>query len=168
MAHAKWLDRLDDRAELVAAALAFAAAVLVFAGVVMRNVFTTSPSWIAELPVHLIVWAVFLALAASFSRGTELGLDILVRRLSPRVQWALDRLGALAMLLIASMLVWLGIELVNRQYVMGAVTASAARTPLWLITSAMPVGCAMLALHAAARLAGRERFKPVDEALPIE
>jgi len=26
----------------------------------------------------------------------------------------------------------------------------------------------MLALHAAARLAGRERFKPVDEALPIE
>jgi TRAP-type transport system small permease protein len=168
MAHAKWLDRLDDRAELVAAVLAFAAAVLVFAGVVMRNVFTTSPSWIAELPVHLIVWAVFLALAASFSRGTELGLDILVRRLSPRVQWALERLGALAMLLIASMLVWLGIELVNRQYVMGAVTASAARTPLWLITSAMPVGCAMLALHAAARLAGRERFKPVDEALPIE
>jgi TRAP-type C4-dicarboxylate transport system permease small subunit len=123
MAHAKWLDRLDDRAELVAAVLAFAAAVLVFAGVVMRNVFTTSPSWIAELPVHLIVWAVFLALAASFSRGTELGLDILVRRLSPRVQWALDRLGALAMLLIASMLVWLGIELVSRQYVMGAVTA---------------------------------------------
>jgi TRAP-type transport system small permease protein len=168
MAHAKWLDRLDDRAELVAAALAFAAAALVFAGVVMRNVFTTSPSWIAELPVHLIVWSVFLALAASFSRGTELGLDILVRRLSPRVQWALDRLGALAMLLIASMLVWLGIELASRQYVMGAVTASAARTPLWLVTSAMPVGCAMLALHAAARLAGRERFKPVDEALPIE
>ena len=168
MAHAKWLDRLDDRAELAAAGLVFAAAVLVFAGVVMRNVFTTSPSWIAELPVHLVVWSVFLALAASFSRGVELGLDILVRRLPPRVQWALDRLGALAMLVIALMLVWLGIELVRRQYVLGAVTASAARTPLWLITAAMPVGCAMLALHAAARLAGRERFKPVDAALPIE
>jgi TRAP-type C4-dicarboxylate transport system permease small subunit len=168
MAHAKWLDRLDDRAELAAAALVLGAAGLVFAGVVMRNVFTTSPSWIAELPVHLIVWAVFLALAASFSRGAELGLDILVRRLPLRVQWVLDRLGALAMLVIAVMLVWLGIELARRQYTMGAVTASAARTPLWLITSAMPVGCAMLALHAAARLAGRERFKPADEALPIE
>ncbi len=168
MAHAKWLDRLDDRAELAAATLAFAAAMLVFAGVVMRNLFTTSPSWIAELPVHLIVWSVFLALASSFSRGTQLGLDILVRRLSPRVQWALDRLGALAMLVITLMLIWLGIELVRRQYGMGAVTASAARTPLWLVTSAMPVGCAMLALHGAARLAGRERFKPLDEALPIE
>jgi TRAP-type C4-dicarboxylate transport system permease small subunit len=168
MAHAKWLDRLDDRAELAAAGLVFAAAVLVFAGVVMRNLFTTSPSWIAELPVHLVVWSVFLALAASFSRGVELGLDILVRRLPPRVQWALDRLGALAMLVIALMLVWLGIELVRRQYVLGAVTASAARTPLWLITAAMPVGCAMLALHAAARLAGRERFKPVASARPIE
>ena len=168
MAHARWLDHLDDRAELAAAGLVLAAAGLVFAGVVMRNVFTTSPSWIAELPVHFIVWAVFLALAASFSRGAELGLDILVRRLPPGVQWALDRLGALAMLVIAAMLVWLGSELVQRQYAMGAVTASAARTPLWLITSAMPVGCAMLALHAAARLAGRERFKPADEALPIE
>ena len=66
------------------------------------------------------------------------------------------------------MLVWLGIELMRRQYAIGAVTASAARTPLWLITAAMPTGCAMLALHSAARLAGRERFKPVDEALPLE
>ena len=101
MAPAKWLDRLDDRAELAAAALIFAAAMLVFAGVVMRNLFTTSPSWIAELPVHFVVWAVFLALAASFSRGAELGLDILVRRLAPTVQKLLHRLGALAMLLIA-------------------------------------------------------------------
>ncbi len=168
MAPAKWLDRLDDRAELAAAALIFASAMLVFAGVVMRNLFTTSPSWIAELPVHFVVWAVFLALAASFSRGAELGLDILVRRLAPSMQQALNRLGALAMLLIAGMLVWLGIELMRRQYAIGAVTASAARTPLWLITAAMPTGCAMLALHAAARLAGRERFKPVDEALPLE
>src|SRR5205085_6748064 len=105
MARASWLDRLDDRAELAAAALVLAATVLVFAGVVMRNLFTTSPSWIAELPVHFIVWAIFLALAASFSRGAELGLDILVRRLPPAVQRALDRLGALAMLLIAVMLV---------------------------------------------------------------
>lgn len=168
MALARWLDRLDDRAELVAAVLTFFAALIVFAGVVMRNIFSTSPSWIAELPTQMIVWAVFLALAASFSRGAELGLDILVRRLPPRVQWTLDRIGALAMLLIALMLCWLGGELVYRQYVIGAVTASATRTPLWLITSAMPVGCAMLALHTAARLAGRQRFKQIEEALPTE
>jgi TRAP-type C4-dicarboxylate transport system permease small subunit len=165
MAYAKWLDRLDDMAELIAAVLAFGAALLVFSGVVMRNLFTTSPSWIAELPVHLIVWAVFLALAASFSRGAELGLDLIVRRLPPRVQWALDRIGALAMLLIALMLVWLGWQLMHRQYVIGAVTA---RTPLWAITIAMPIGCAMLALHAAARIGGRAKSKPAEQALPIE
>ena len=43
MALARWLDRLDDRAELVAAVLTFFAALIVFAGVVMRNIFSTSP-----------------------------------------------------------------------------------------------------------------------------
>lgn len=149
MQTAKWL----ERAELCAATLAFAVAVLVFSGVVMRNLFTTSPSWIAELPVYLMVWAVFLALARSFSHGAQLGLDLLVRRLPPAVQIALDRLGALAMLAIAAMLAWLGWRLAVQQYTIGAVSNSATRTPLWLITAAMPAGCLLLAWHALRRLA---------------
>lgn len=168
MVTAKWLERLDDRLELLSATLILVAALLVFAGVVMRNLAATSPSWIAELPVHIVVWAVFLALSASFSRGVELGLDILVRRLPSPLQRILNKLGALAMLLIALLLAWLGFELAGRQHAMGVVTASAARTPLWLVTAAMPVGCLLLALHAAARLAGRARHRPDDEALLLE
>lgn len=146
------LERLEHAAEVAAAALTFLAGTLVFAGVVLRNLFTISPSWIAELPVHLFVWAVFLALAGSFSRGPQMGIDLLVRQLPAGVQSALAAVAALGMLVTALMLVWLGAELVLRQYSGGAVSVSAARTPLWLVTLALPTGCALLAMHAFARM----------------
>ena len=162
------LGRVERAAETVAAYLTLLASALVFGGVVLRNLFTVSPSWIAEVPSHAFVWAVFLALAGAFSRGPQLGLDIVVRQLPRGVQRALSIFGSLAMLAIACMIVWLGFELALRQFTTGAASNTATRTPLWLITLALPIGFALLGAHALARIAGREpqAARPAAEDAP--
>ena len=64
---------IERSAETLAAILTLVSAALIFVGVVLRNLFSMSPSWITEIPTYGLVWAVFLALAGAFSRGPQLG-----------------------------------------------------------------------------------------------
>lgn len=146
------LDFIEKSAETVAAVLTLLAATLIFIGVVLRNVFSISPSWITEVPTYAFVWAIFLALAGAFSRGPQLGLDIVVRKLPLAYQKFLHGFGAIAMLVIALLVAWLGAELCVRQFMTGAVSNTALRFSLWAVTCSLVLGFVLLAAHAVARI----------------
>lgn len=80
------IEKIEKTTESVAAFLTIFAAVIIFLGVILRNIFKTSPSWISELPTYAFTWAVFLALMSAFSSGPQLGLDAIVRMFSARWQ----------------------------------------------------------------------------------
>lgn len=147
-----WVERVEDLAEVAAAWLMLAGGALLMAGVAMRNVLHASPSWIVELPVYLLVWGVFLALACSFHRGPQMGVDLVVRRLPASVQRLLALLRALAMLAIALALAWLTGTLALQQLALGTVSNTAMRAPLAAVTLAAPIGCLLIALRALADL----------------
>ena len=151
---------IERSAETLAAILTLVSATLIFVGVVLRNLFSMSPSWITEIPTYGFVWAVFLALAGAFSRGPQLGLDIVVRKLPQKAQKLLHGFGALAMVAIAATMVWLGAELCLRQFTTGAVSNTALRFPLWIVTTSMVIGFALLMAHGWARVRGREPEPP--------
>jgi TRAP-type C4-dicarboxylate transport system permease small subunit len=148
------ISRLEDSAELVAASLTLLTAVLVFLGVILRNFFQSSPSWITEIPTYAFTWAIFLALATAFSRGPQLGLDMIVRRLNIGLQKFIYFFSALAMFCISMMLIWLGSDLTFQQFSSHAVTNTALRFPLWGVSMALPIGFLLLAIHATVRLRG--------------
>jgi TRAP-type C4-dicarboxylate transport system permease small subunit len=146
------LQKFEHLAETLASHCALWAAVLIFTGVVLRNTLSSSPSWITEIPTYLFIWAVFMALAGAFSKGPQLGLDILVRRLPQFHQRVLQGLGSLAMFVISAAMSWLGFELFLRQWSTGAVSNTALRFPLCWVTLAMVLGFSLLWAHAGARL----------------
>jgi len=153
------LERIERGAEGVAAYLTLISAALIFLGVVLRNTVSASPSWITEIPTYGFVWAVFLSLACAFSRGPQLGLDIVVRQLPMTYQRILHLFGSLAMVSIAAIMAWLGFELCIRQLSTGAVSNTALRFPLGVVTLAMVLGFILLFLH------GLSRFR-TDPSLP--
>lgn len=146
--------RFEQLVEGVAAFLTGLSAALIFLGVVLRNVFELSPSWVVEAPIYTFVWAVFLVLGGTFQRGVHLGLDIVVATLPAPLQRGFAVFCALAMVAIAATLVWLGLGLTLEQISIGAVSNTALKMPLYVVTAAMPLGFALLLVRALADIVG--------------
>lgn len=162
-----WLRRVEHSADTLAAILVAASAAIVFLGVVLRNVLGVSPSWVVEAPIYTFVWAMFLVLGGTFQRGLHLGIDIIVARLPDGLRRTFAIFGSLAMAAIAGVLLWLGAGLVFRQFAIGAVSNTALRMPLFVVSAAMPVGFGLLLLRALADLFLR-KSEPVDLVLPAD
>ena len=162
-----WLRRVEHSAETLAAVLVAASAAIVFLGVVLRNILGVSPSWVVEAPIYTFVWAMFLVLGGTFQRGLHLGIDIIVARLPDRLRWSFAIFGSLAMAAIAGVLLLLGAGLAFRQFSIGAVSNTALRMPLFMISAAMPVGFGLLLLRAVADLLLRKN-EPVNSVFPAD
>jgi TRAP-type C4-dicarboxylate transport system permease small subunit len=141
--------RFEQVVEDLAAILTGISAVLIFAGVVLRNLFDLSPSWVVEAPTYTFVWAVFLVLGGTFQRGLHLGLDIIVASLPAQLRRAFALFCLVAMAATAGMLVWLGARLTYEQFSIGAISNTALKMPLYMVSAAMPIGFALLFLRAA-------------------
>lgn len=129
--------------------------VLVFVAAVMRF-FERPLIWSVDLAQLLFIWLCFVGASRAMRERAHLGVDILVRRLSPRVRLAIEFL--LAALFIAFMAV-IAVEgtrltLLNRQRLFGDSGLSYA-----YVTIAVPVGCLFLTLSILANAveAWRER-----------
>jgi TRAP-type C4-dicarboxylate transport system permease small subunit len=123
--------------------------VLIFVGVVLRTLFDLSPSWVVEAPIYTFVWAVFLVLGGTFQRGLHLGLDVIIASLPVPLRRAFALFCLVAMVATAGMLVWLGAQLTYEQFSIGAISNTALKMPLYIVSTAMPIGFALLLLRAA-------------------
>lgn len=161
------LMRVEQVVETVAAALTGLSALLIFVGVVLRNLFSISPAWVIEAPIYTFVWAAFLVLGGTFQRGLHLGLDVIVAALPASLQRAFAIFSIVAMIIIAATLMWLGLALSIEQFEMGAATNTALQMPLYLVTAAMPVGFALLLLRGLVDLAAR-KYREAPNPAPTE
>ncbi|HEV7368375.1 TRAP transporter small permease [Arenibaculum sp.] len=133
---------------LVAGVLLAVIVVLVFAAGVMRW-FGYPLVWSVDLAQLLFVWVSFLGADLALRRHAHIGIDYLVKRLPPRARTLLD--VALALLLLAFLLAMtvLGYRLtmLNLERRFGDSGISYA-----FVTSAVPVGCLLLALTLSGQL----------------
>ncbi len=79
-------DRLGKATEGALCIVTAAVVLLIGAQVVFRYVLNHSIFWAEELGRIFLVWITFLGAAAAFKRGGHMGVDIIVRRLSPRAR----------------------------------------------------------------------------------
>jgi len=102
----RWLGRLVDWAVVVLGMIMVA---LVFANVVMHNVFARDLAWTIELSELLMVWVTLLGGAAAARRGAHMAINELIDRLQVRQRQAVEVLIQLLVLVTLGLLAWYGI-----------------------------------------------------------
>jgi TRAP-type C4-dicarboxylate transport system permease small subunit len=105
-----WLARLVDWSIV---AIGAAMASLVFANVIVRNVFHGDIAWTTEFCELLMVWVSFLGGAAATRRGAHMVVGELVGRLSGRARRAADAAIQLVVLVTLALLVWYGLGIAD-------------------------------------------------------
>jgi TRAP-type transport system small permease protein len=91
--------------------------------------------WTEEMARFLFVWTIMLGATLGIREGSHLVVDIWPR-LSPRPEAALRLLSSIAVLIMALVFVWAGIEFT--QFAWHRIS-ELAELPLWLIHVAWPV-----------------------------
>ena len=98
------LDRLEDvlARVLEGVAMILMAALIgaIFYSVAARTAFRISVAWSEEVGAGLLAWMVMLGAAAAWARRSHIVIDIVLRRLAPRMRWALSITIELASLLL--------------------------------------------------------------------
>lgn len=163
--------RLLDR--LYAALMALAAAALAAAfGAVMLGIADRQlalglrglDAWAG----YAVAAALFLALPATLQRGEHIRVTLVLQRLAPRLQAALEWWCLAAGALLATGLAGYAIRLVWVSYTTHDVSQGSDATPLWLPQTTMALGCAGLALAfadaAASRMCDRRFYRDGGDA----
>ncbi len=116
--------------------------------VVMRFIFDQPSTWSEVLVRSIMIWTVYLAAAAAFREGAVIAAEILVRSVPRPLGKALQIAAGLASLGFLMVVVWTGIEMVER-------TSSQRLAGLGISISwvylALPIGGALSALAVLTR-----------------
>lgn len=137
----------------VVAAVALATiAVSVIIEVIARSVFNAPTLWAVEISTYAIIVAGFFGSAFVLRRGRHLEINLFTARLSLTSQkWTgviTDVCGAAFCFLVC----FTGVRFVELTQIMGAVSVSELRVPLWIPQLTIPVGFGLLALEFLSRI----------------
>jgi TRAP-type C4-dicarboxylate transport system permease small subunit len=137
---------------VVAAAALATIAVSVIIEVIARSVFNAPTIWAVEVSTYAIITTGFLGSALVLRRGRHLEINLLTTRLSPTAQkWTgvvTDVFGAAFCFVVC----FSGIRFVELSQMMGAVSVSELRVPLWIPQLTIPIGFALLGLEFLSRI----------------
>jgi len=104
----------------------------------------------AEWHLHVILFA--LCLGYAYLKDAHVRIDLVRENLSERTQWWIEIAGCLLFLIpYCALIVWFGIDFVERSFATDEISASATGlTHRWLIKSMIPIGFTILALSGLA------------------
>jgi TRAP-type C4-dicarboxylate transport system permease small subunit len=140
---------------VVAALLLGAAAALVTADVVARNIGLGTLPWILEVSEYVLPLATFLIAPWLLSRSQHVRLDVLLTVLPARVARTLDRLADATGLAVCAVFVVYGVRAVLSSAEQGALVIKSVVFPEWWLYAPVPVCFALLAVEFVRRIAGR-------------
>lgn len=148
----RWLGRLLTLGAALAALLMLLCAGSLVYGILIRWLTGGSATWPIDMTAHALVYIVMLAAAEAFRRREHISVDLLTLTLPPHAQQVADRWASLAVLAIALVLLWSGIDLVAFSRMIDLHTADYVELPAYLIQLGLPIGATLLALVALRRL----------------
>lgn len=156
----RWLDDAVLGVTLIACgALLLAMVVIEGLGVIFRFVLHDSLSWSDELSSYLFVWLTCLGAAAGVKLRVHPEVKVLADRLPAVWHQALADIADLAVIALGGIFVVYGGDLLS---LIGDETASSMSMSMVYPYLAIPVGGALLVLHALTRIAA-SHLSPVAE-----
>ena len=100
-----------------------------------------------EISGYLLVGVTYLSLADTQKIRKHMRALILVSRFPQKTQWIFDIAAHLLMLSFVVWFTWSTVRTVRLGYVLGDISQTKLRTPLWIPQLMMPVGMGLLALQ---------------------
>lgn len=159
-----WIERLEEG--LIALLLTLMT-LITFVQVVARYVFNYSFVWALELTTFLFGGLIFLGISYGVRVGAHIGVDALVRTLSPGRARVVGAVAAALCMLYAAIVFVGGWTYVNKIYSIG-ILAQDMPVPQWVPRAVMPLGFALLffrfAQVLARTLSGKDAHLLGDEA----
>lgn len=122
-----------------------------FSNVVARYLFGYALFWAEEVMVFLIIWGVFVGVAAAAYDRAHLNMDLFSQSFRGTTLAFLNAL-MLAVLLAACVFMIVQSWQVVTLFYQGGVKSVSAGVPKWIAHSALPVGFALMALAVLSRL----------------
>jgi len=111
---------------------------------------------------YSIAATLFLALPSAFRQGDHIRTTLLLQRVGPRAQAALEYWCLLAGLALSMYLAWFACRLVWQSHGLHDIAPTADASPLWIPQLSMALGCIGFAISfvdaLAARIKGRAFF----------
>jgi TRAP-type C4-dicarboxylate transport system permease small subunit len=125
-------------------AILAAMASMVFANVALRFFTDGSILWVEEVSRYLMIWLTFLGAGLVLRYGGHIGIDTLQERL-PRHAIPVRAVIFVVMLGFFAVMLWLGIRYATFTW---AQTTPVMQIPIGAVYLAMPIGFALLIVHA--------------------
>lgn len=157
------LDRADELLARASSALGVVAAlamvVSLMLGVFYRYVLQSALAWTGEVSLLAFTWTVFLIGSAMVRNGAHVRVTLVLNMLPQVLEEVLERLILVLVLAFGVIMLWYGWQ--YAAFTIGQVSP-AVRYPLWWLNAAVPVGGALIAVHALVlliaprRIAGRD------------
>ena len=131
--------------------LALGMIALVAANVLLRYSMSVGSVWAQELEWHLLAAMIMLGMSHALQRGESVRVDLFYGRYGPRARRWVDLVSLLLLLAIALLFVKLSIGYVAQAWTVGERSADPGGIPWrWAVKALIPVGFALIALHAVA------------------
>ena len=118
--------------------------VAVFLQVVFRYLIKYSLPWSEELARYLFVWFSLMGAAVGVEKNAHFGVDILVRKLKPKMQKIIYFTGSAFVLFFLSVIIYEGTKLTIRNWTQ---LSPAMRIPMSLPYSAVPISSLLMCIY---------------------
>lgn len=152
-----------DRVELFIGGLFLSLSViLVVTEIVGRRLFSVSMVGSDEIAAFAVIWSVFFTASLAVKKNIHVRIDVIFTLVPPFVGRYLDLAGTVLSLLFTSYLTWAGWSLVRESWMLGEVTMTMLRLPLWVPHLIMPIGGFLLSMRLIQRLAALLTPQPAD------
>jgi len=144
-------------------------AVLVSAGnAIIRKVFNMSSNAFLEAQWYLFAAVFLLCSGFTLLRNEHVRIDVIVGRLSPRAQAAVDVFGTLFFLLpMAILFIYLSWPVFVRTYTHGEISTNAGGLMIWPARLLVPIGFTLLTAQGISELIKRIAFLAGEGPDPI-
>lgn len=116
---------------------------LTFAQVVARYVFNSGFVWALEVTTYMFAWLVLIGISYGVKVGFHIGIDAVVKLLSPRTQRLVGLLAAILCLVYAGILLIGSYRYVDTMHMLG-VEAEDIAVERWLLAIILPIGFFLL------------------------
>ena len=144
--------RWNQVEKFVVGLLGLAAVASAFYGVIMRYIFQSSPDWMEEIVIYMLIWSVFLIASTLVEEKGHVAATLLVERFSLKARRILAVGNGILALGFCMVISWYGTQMVLHTYMVDERSVTALRFPLWIPHLSVVVGCTLVGIRYGIRL----------------
>lgn len=153
------LDRIISQLEavfqIIADILIFAIMLVVFADVLLRYLFNSPLLWAYDLiSLYMMAGVFFLSLSSTYAAHGHIGMDMLVRKLSPAGRRVSEIITCLTVIPLFAVMTEIGAERAYTHWANEEAISGLIAWPTWIGAAMVPVGAGLLILRLLFRLGG--------------